>query len=292
MATDSRTTFPSHVDDHAKKLRIIKFDGGSALVAWSGYTAFAVDTVDVLEKESASLKPTHYRDFAELAKQVVDKTRTREIAPYRGALISVDSVQSHLRDNMQFNLMMAYYFRNQPCLYMLGFPSGSIYREQAHFATEGQNASLAAYLLKEYTQPDMDKKLATAIAVYVIEAIAEHDKTVGGLARVAVLRSPSTFSGWSERPLPERVLAEGVSQYVPLPDYSPQAHQLPDDNVRDIAAITTQVRAWIRRRHTKQLKDRLDRESRKEIEKMMGDLFADGMKPPGIKGYRKKAALG
>ncbi len=282
VAADSRTTFPSHVEDHTKKLRIIEFQHGQALIAWSGYTAFAVDTVDVLEREATNLKPEHFRDLAELAKRVLDEMRTREMAPYRGTMVSVESVQAHLRDNVQFNLMLAYYFQDQPYLYTLSFPSGSIYREQSHFSAEGQNASLGSFLLKEYTQPAMDKETAAAIAVYVIESVGEHDRTVGGMTKVAVVRRP--------QPLPDPLAllphSMGGTPYIPLPDYSPQAQLLSDSAVLKISKIAAKVKASISHRHTKQLKDELKRQTRKEIEAMMADLYPDEM--PGLEGYPKR----
>src|SRR5258708_27218441 len=68
IATDSRTTFPSHVEDHAKKIRVIDYRHGKVLVAWSGYTAFAIDTVEIFEQRCQKFAPKDYRALAELAK--------------------------------------------------------------------------------------------------------------------------------------------------------------------------------------------------------------------------------
>jgi 20S proteasome alpha/beta subunit len=277
VATDTRTTFPTHAEDRAKKLRIIDYAHGKALVAWSGYTAFSVDTVDVLEKEAASLEPKHYRDLAELAKRIVDDTRTREFAPFRGAVTSIDSVQNHLRDNMSFCLMLAYYFGGEPYLYLLEFPSGSIYREPSNFATLGLNNSLGSFLLNEYAQPNMSPELGTALAVYVIEAVAEHDKSVGGQTKVAVL----------QRVRPPTA-ADTLKQVGPtFIDLRPSAIELVESDVKKISKTASEVRAWIRSRHPKQLTERLARRSEKEINRMMANLY-DGILSRPLR--RKKLA--
>ena len=231
MAADSRTTYQSHVDDLARKLRTVEFDGGSSLVCWAGYIAFAVDTVDIFQRKVERFKPVHFRDLAEKAKEVIDEVKSREMTPYRAASFSVEGVENYLRDNRQFNLLLAYYFREEPYLYTLGFPAGHIQREQAHFAAEGQNASLATYLLKQYTQPKMDRESATAVAVYVIEAIKEHDGTVGGPTKVAILRRPKPLPG-PRAVLPSKL---GGSDCIGFPDYSTQAQLLTDADVLKIS---------------------------------------------------------
>src|SRR6266581_9595979 len=189
IATDSRTTFASHVEDHAKKIRVIDYRHGKVLVAWSGFTAFAIDAVDIFEQRCEKFEPKDYRALAELAKKVVDEIRVREISVLRETKSSPESIQNYLRDNSEFVLMLAYYVHSEPCLYTLNFPMGAIERTQYHFATLGNNASLGSYLLKEYSQSDMGAELATALAVYVIESVGEHDKYVGGETRVAVTRN-------------------------------------------------------------------------------------------------------
>src|ERR1051325_5664509 len=73
VATDTRTSYSTHSDDRSKKLRIIDYKYGKVLVAWSGYVAFSVDTVDVLAREAALLEPRHHRDIAGLAKRIIDE---------------------------------------------------------------------------------------------------------------------------------------------------------------------------------------------------------------------------
>lgn len=131
----------------------------------------------------------------------------------------------------------------------------------------------------------MDRELATAIAVYVVEAVGGHDRTVGGPTRVGIIHNPAI-----QLDLP-RLPVLGKSEPAELPralaGLTPPACVLGDADVRTISAITSRVKRRIEKRHAQLLKTELTRESIRKINEMMKRLREPQCPPPPQGGTQK-----
>ena len=166
--------------------------------------------------------------------------------------------------------MLAFFHEQKPYIYTLDFPLGSITKATTHFAAIGHGGILAAYLLKEYTNPEMDSELGIAIAVYIIETVRKHDQTVGGPTRVAIIAKPHQFS--------RQVLVPRAVSGLQLPSFHElweRCALLPQNNVDEIAQLVSKVDAAMKKSQNQKLKGELKRQSEKRIKAMLGDMYDD-----------------
>jgi hypothetical protein len=68
-----------------------------------------------------------------------------------------------------FELMIAYYFGNKPCLYTIRSAWGVPFPATSYFSTSGIASDLANYILKEHTTPAIDTTLASVIAIKTVK---------------------------------------------------------------------------------------------------------------------------
>jgi 20S proteasome alpha/beta subunit len=266
IASDSRTTFPSHIQEDTKKISVLEFKCGKALVAHAGFTALSGDAIDILTQRAANFDPKHFRDLPELAQTVLNELYVRQASVYKES--QRDSIHSFMRDNVGFALILAFFHERKPYIYTLNFPMLSIEKATTHFAATGQGETLGAYLMKEYTDPGMDSELGIAVAVYVVETVGKHDKTVGGPTRVGIVENPSHISAADALAFPPPPF--GLHSYEVLRE---RCYLLSENNVAEIASVVTKVGAAMKQSQNKKLKAELRRQSEKKIKKMLGDDY-------------------
>jgi len=80
-----------------------------------------------------------------------------------------------LRKELQAELMLAYYFDNQPYLYTVDLSVSRCDKAKSWWSAIGCGANLGAYLLSEHTKPKMDRGLCLTVAPYIINTVCKHD---------------------------------------------------------------------------------------------------------------------
>jgi hypothetical protein len=89
-----------------------------------------------------------------------------------------------------FELRVAYYFGNKPCLYILKSAWCIPVPASSFFLTSGIAGDLANYILQEHTAPGMDTNLASVIAIKTVKDAIDYVEGCGLPIRVALIHKP------------------------------------------------------------------------------------------------------
>jgi 20S proteasome alpha/beta subunit len=181
LASDSRTTTEGeylYFRDDAAKISMIELaaDGGRrprALIAQSGHADLSSRTVEIMERTARDRSLNDYRAVADLAEAAVRELREKAFG--NRCLTSEEAEQ------FRFQLMIAHSFNGKPHLFTLTFDHGvALWTRGVNLATLGCGGPLAQFLLKPFDLASMETPVATAAAVYAIEAVKSFDPRCGG----------------------------------------------------------------------------------------------------------------
>ena len=265
LAAESQITFANSMRQDAEKIVSVECKNGTALVAQSGYTDLSCDAVDILRSRAKDLELKHHRDLPELAQKIAAELKTKWLVPYQNTGVSMREAQDYMRDNLDFHLMLAFYHDRKPFIYTLNFALGSItpLQDNAYHTTCGQGGTLGAYLLSEYAKQGMTAGFGTAIAIYVVETVKNHDSSCSGQTKVAVIRKPREHPRVrlpTEDAFMSAMMEELMAETVSI---------LSKRKIEETAALIERVTRSTKQRQNKRLQNLLSKETEKRITKML-----------------------
>ena len=270
MASDSRTSFDGQtIQDNAKKIRILKYKGGEALIGASGFTGLAYDAIDQIQERIYGKEMPDARSLPVIIKGVIRDILTEQVKPFTNvATMSHHQLIERLKCDQGFSLMLGFFHSGTPFLYTFDFPQFTIEPGQQHFSSVGlgNGGDLGAYLLEEFTTFDMGLELASAFSVYVVESVGCYNKSVGGPTRVAVLLG-------EESQIKDDKAYGFIADQKPYLDFRiVRAYFLPQHGVESLSKIVSAVRGATRERHIREVKDELSLKASREWETMRAKL--------------------
>jgi hypothetical protein len=189
LAADSQTTKGAAKQLGTNKISIVEFQNGKAAVAESGSILSNV-AIELFQKKAKGKIVEDELTIAKTAEAAVREVITgitEHLNPKSSDIDRQDFLRSG--DNY-FELMIAYYFGNRPCLYILKSAWAVPFRSSSYFATSGIAADLANYILQEHTARDMDKDLATIIAIKTVKDAIDNVEGCGLPIRAALIHKP------------------------------------------------------------------------------------------------------
>jgi 20S proteasome alpha/beta subunit len=190
LAADSQTTKGTAKQLGANKISVVEFENGKAAVAESGSASLSNAAIQIFQSLAKGKKIENeltVAKTAELAVRQVLAGITQHLNPNSPDRDRQDFL---FQDINYFELMVAYYFGNKPCLYILKSAWGIPVPASSFFLTSGIAGDLANYILQEHTTRDMDKNLAPVIVIKTVKDAIDYVEGCGLPIRVALVHKP------------------------------------------------------------------------------------------------------
>jgi 20S proteasome alpha/beta subunit len=265
LASDSQTTFGTTKRLDVQKISVIEFANAAALVAESGAAEQSGMAVEILKKKALGTKLTDYAMVAELAQASLREVRNYLIKLNEGCNFSDEKWERYFRDDNQVELMVANYFDGKPYIYTVNLHTCMASRAKLNYEAIGCGGNLGGYLLDELSYPGMDSRLASAIAVYVVETVKKHDAYCGGQTKVALLNNPQKVE--PKRPIPA---FEPTTVLSYIAEYNvPTSKVLTQTAVEELVGIVAEMDGKTKKQRVKIIQQCLQKESDKFFRKMM-----------------------
>lgn len=186
MASDSQLTSYSSKRTDSPKLETVSFSDFPVMVAQSGDLVLSNRFVDILSKmaEGRSVEsPDEIGGLAQLAMRTL-RSEQREL---HFGVSSEELDEIYRKRGTQVGIMLGFFLKNAPHLITINLSEATYRKSRFHFEAEGCGASLAEYLLAEYTTAEMDVRTASIVALYVVEVVKRYDAMCGGPTKISVL---------------------------------------------------------------------------------------------------------
>ncbi len=158
-----------------------------AMIAKAGSLTTANAFEDLFEQEAAKMKPDRPRAIADLAEKVMGQVRSKIMSLFTEAGPWADESKMQRMWDHDCEVMIAYYFDDQPYIYRLTLASCVADLQRQPFAATGCGANVAASVLSGFDLAKMDSLQACALAVYAIEMCKKNDSACGGDVQMGVL---------------------------------------------------------------------------------------------------------
>jgi hypothetical protein len=123
-----------------------------------------------------------------------------------------------------FELMVAYYFKKKPCIFILksAFSIPIPIPASSFFATSGIASDLANYILQEHAAPGMEADLASIIAIKTVKDAIDYVEGCGLPIRVALIRKPYRKRTYQLMPKKGKVYGEVETESGDIQIYHPE----------------------------------------------------------------------
>ena len=188
----------------AEKIVPVKFATGNVLVAQAGNAGNSARAIEIL-REMAKDKPINdYRVPADLARLAMMQVKSELRQQYCNC--TVGELQDFIwKDELQSELLLAYYFDNKPYIFKIDLAAGRSDKETSWYAAIGCGANLGSYLLSEHTKPAMNYGLTSIIASHVIETVCKHDAYCSPPAKVGLIINDVAATAGAVVPAPKTI---------------------------------------------------------------------------------------
>jgi 20S proteasome alpha/beta subunit len=186
LASDSQTTYGTSKRLDTKKISLVHFEDGAALVAESGPASMSGEALRLLQKKATTQKISTDDSPALLAVDAMRELRKGQSALYPGRH-SLDEWKKFYTTEGRTELAVAYWFGGKVELYTITLDECVPSKVQGHFAAAGCGGDLAEYLLGEFCPKGLTCSLAAVVASYVVEMVKQHDACCGGPTGIGMI---------------------------------------------------------------------------------------------------------
>lgn len=180
LASDSRVSIGSSVQNDVRKIVKIPFSNGRALIAKAGVKNSSDWVVEYIEGRASSMSIESERTIPNLAEEAVRESMRRLMDGYPG-----DKAQRLLDFDCDF--IIGFHFNGKRYLYTIGLNSPLAVRCDRDFIAIGCAANLADFLLTGIKPDKLHPVQAVGTAAGVIEMCKLHDAFCGGPTQIAFL---------------------------------------------------------------------------------------------------------
>jgi 20S proteasome alpha/beta subunit len=282
LAADSQTTKGISKQPGTNKISVVKFSNGKALVAESGSASLSNRAIQIFQTKAEGVKMENELSVAKIAEEAVREIRNSLTSLHPGNTSPTDWQDFFGQEINYFELMVAYYFGDKPCLYKLN-PLWCIpVPTTSYFMTSGIAGDLANYILKEHTEPKMDSEFASVIAIKVVEDAIEYVEGCGSPPRVALIKEPLEIP---EMPKFGQPVTAADALMPPRFHYTDPVVVFPEKKVQEIAKIIASVEQQTKNAQNKKIHQALRSQTEKAFKEMMKDVL-----PSRYRGLLKKGA--
>jgi 20S proteasome alpha/beta subunit len=191
LAADSQTTKSDAKVLGTNKITAVGTADGEFLIAESGSADLSNRAIEIINRKSDSLL---LQDVEAIPRMVRESMRevTQELTStlcLNPNSPDLERQEFLLAETNYYELMVAFYFCKEPHLFLLRSGFGPPIRAKSHFLTSGIGGDLADFILKAYTEPEMDTDFASVIAVKTVQDVSENIEGCGGPIRLTSIHT-------------------------------------------------------------------------------------------------------
>ena len=210
FAADSQVTEDDVKWTDATKLRVLEFKSFPVLAAQAGSVIHSNRYLDILEEIGHDETPTTPIGVGLLAVRAMTqlKRELKEIHP------DGDLDEKILNYRISYDIILGFFLNGKPELITVNLFSSIYGKNDRLFEAAGSGSVLGAYLLKEHITPNIGHKLATRLAIYIVDAVKDYDNFCSGKTHVGIMLKPSGLGGSKGRPYVKILDANTVAQYT------------------------------------------------------------------------------
>jgi len=267
LAADSQTTKGASKQLGTNKINIVEFANGKAAIAEAGsiLSNVAIEALKNLAKGKQIENELTIAKTAEAAVREVLKGITMHLNPTSSDQDRQNFLQT---DENYFELMIAYYFGNKPCLYTIRSPWCVPFPATSYFSTSGIASDLANYILKEHTERGMDKNLTYVIAIKTVKDAIDNVEGCGLPIRLAMIRKPFRQRPYRLEPThPNQLGGIGVRVYGDVTIEPSWIQIFTPDHVEGITKIIANVEQNTKASRNKRVHEALKRQNNAYLKK-------------------------
>jgi 20S proteasome alpha/beta subunit len=279
LSADSQTTKGDAKLLGTNKISVVEFENEKALVAESGSQSLSTAAIAIFQRKAKEVTVTYEAQIAKIAEDAVREV-VRGITAHLNPNSPDRERQEFLFEQVNyFELMIAYYFGDKPCLYKLN-PAWCIpVPATSYFMTSGIAGDLANFLLKEHTSPEMDSQFASVIAIKVVQDAIDNVEGCGAPIRMASLLRVPGYVGVA--------LAMYSGQAAPVPGSdTTEVKVFSMEEVEQFAEIILRVEDQTAKTRNKKIHKELRAQTAKLYRSLL--MTIDDFKPPKGKMQKSK----
>lgn len=180
LASDSRVSVGTTVQNDVRKIVSIQFRNGTALIAKAGVKNSSDWVVEFIEGQAASTLISSARTIPDISEQAIREAMRRLLDGYTG-----DKAQRLLDFDCDF--IIGFHFNRTRYLYTIGLNSPLAVKCDRAFTAIGCAANLADFLLTGLEPDTLHPVQAFGMASGVIEMCKLHDAFCGGPTQLGVI---------------------------------------------------------------------------------------------------------
>jgi hypothetical protein len=180
LASDSRISTGVNVTHDGKKIDIVKFKDGAALIACAGYQFSFARFLEIFAERAAGISVASPRAIPNAAEDAI-RDLQRELLDRH-----VGDKDQRLRDSY-CEFILAFYSGSEAKIYTLNLFSRVCEKARHNFVAIGNGAALANFLLTSITLAKLNARAAIDAALSVIEMCKLHDSSCGGPCMVGMI---------------------------------------------------------------------------------------------------------
>ena len=207
LANDSQQSRGDSKEMTKFKIRAVEFKGGvdKILVAQAGTAETSTAIINNMAK-LASSQPMGDEDHVRaLVRQAIIQERQRLRRHHLDC--SMEELSKIIfAQGLNCTLMTAFYVSDHAFLDTYDFDSGLEREREGWFRCIGIGETLANYILREVSEPDMDDRLGRAIAVHVTDKVIQNVRDCFEPIRVATIAPKAEFNYDGRRPPDDLVI--------------------------------------------------------------------------------------
>jgi len=224
MVADSQTTDGDLKIHGADKIKIIKWAGGEAMVAQSGFSNISSHAIATIQERVTQQKQFSPNELPKLATEVLLDFRQREASTYTDKKLAdwnenaTRGFNQYLQDFQGFDLMLGFSHEGRPRLYTLNFARPHPEPAENNYATIGTHGGrvLSEHLLNEHINQQIDFEFASVIGIKAVERAIEFILGCGHLVKVKILHCEISGLGIQYDSYVEEFPAERVEEIVKI----------------------------------------------------------------------------
>jgi len=175
MASDSQATYGSTKRENPNKINSIEFTNGAILVAQADSVEIGDSVIEKLRQKARQTEMDSPESAIKTVRAALLEVRTELLEWNKGCVIDLEKF---FWTEHRLNLLVGYYFNQQPYLYKMDIYRG-IPTPVNSFEAIGGGESLGYFLLKEYSKSDPDFSNAMPIAISVVDKVIDNVDGVG-----------------------------------------------------------------------------------------------------------------
>lgn len=186
LASDSQITTGTMKRTDSAKMETVDFLSFPVIVAQSGDLVYSNRFVDIFSSLARGKDAETPEEIGMMAQDAMRKLRA-EIRESHFNCTSDELDDRLRRDGTQVGIMIGFFLKKESHLLSINLAYATYRKSRFFYEADGCGATLGEFLLAEHTSQDMEMRVASVVALYIVEIVKKYDAMCGGDTKIGVL---------------------------------------------------------------------------------------------------------